>query len=122
MIKKYIKENEEQKENNDKKNTVEEIRDGYHKSEVNSGYIIANEAAGYASYALLFNPVTFVFGGIGLFGTSYISYNQFKKDCTEYFEQYKNHYEEYKYDSLSDCIETLISSIEYFEKIMKKLI
>ena len=121
MIKQYIKENEEQKANNDKKNTVEEIRDGYHKSEVNSGYIIANEAAGYASYALLFNPVTFVFGGIGLFGTSYISYNQFKKDCTEYFEQYKNHYEEYKYDSLSDCIETLISSIEYFEKIMKEL-
>ena len=121
IVRKYIKEKEEQKANIDKKNTVEEIRDGYHKKEVNSGYIVANEAAGYASYALLFNPITFVFGGIGIFGTSYISYKQFKKDCTEYFEQYKKHYEEYKYDSLSDCIDTLILSIEYFEKLIKEL-
>ena len=121
IVKQYMKEKEEQKANIDIKNTVEEIRDGYHKKEVNSGYIIANEAAGYASYALLFNPVTFIFGGIGLFGTSYISYNQFKKDCTEYFEQYKKHYEEYKYDSLSNCIDTLILSIEYFEKLIKEL-
>ena len=121
MINKYIQEKEAEKANMNKNNFVQEIRDGYHKSEVNSGFIIANEVVGYASYALLFNPVTFVLGGVGLVGSSYISYNQFKKDCTEYFEQYKNHYEEYKYESLIECINSLIISIDYFKDYLDDL-
>ena len=121
MINKYIQEKEAEKANLNKNNYVQEIRDGYHKSEVNSGFIIANEVVGYASYAFLFNPVTFVLGGVGLVGSSYISYNQFKKDCTEYFEQYKNHYEEYKYESLNECINSLIISIDYFKNYLDDL-
>ena len=121
MIKKYIEEKDAKKSNINKNNYVEQIRDGYHKTEVNTGLIFANEVVGYASYALLFNPVTFILGGVGLFGSSYISYSQFKKDCTEYFEQYKNHYEVYKYESLSECINSLIISIDFFKKYLSDL-
>jgi len=121
MMNKYKQEKEAEKANINKNNYVQEIRDGYHKSEVNSGFIIANEAIGYASYALLFNPVTFALGGVGMVGSSYISYSQFKKDCTEYFEQYKSHYEDYKYESLNDCINSLIISIDYFKKYLIEL-
>ena len=121
MLKKYIQEKDAQRGNKEKENYVEEIRDGYHKKEVNNRLIVANEVVGYASYAFLLNPITFVIGGIGIFGTSYISYSQFKTDCTEYFEQYKKHYEEYKYRSLIDCINSLIYGIEYFEKYLNNL-
>lgn len=117
MMKNFAKEKDAQKANQEKNNVVQEIRDNYHKTEVNTGLIFANEAVGLASYALLSNPITFVFGGLGLIGSSYISYNQFKKDCTEYFEQYRDHYEEYKYRSLCDCIESLILGIDYFQKL-----
>ena len=121
MLKKYIEEKEAQRGKNDKNDCVQKIRNSYHKTEVNSGLIVANEAVGYASYALLFNPITFLIGGVGIIGTSYISYNQFKTDCTEYFEKYKKHYEEYKYRSLTDCINSLIFAIEYLEKYINNM-
>ena len=120
MVKKFINEKETKRINNEKSNVVENIRDGYHKTEVNTGLIFANEVVGYSSYALLFNPITFAIGGVGLVGSSYISYKQFKKDCTEYFEHYKNHYEDYKYQNFSDCIKTLIEGINFLEKLVKK--
>ena len=48
-------------------------------------------------------------------GTSYVSYKQFEKDCTEYFEQYKKHYEEFKYYSLYNFINCIILGIDYLE-------
>ena len=121
ILKKYVQEKEEKKGKNNKKNCVEKIRNSYHKNEVNSGLIVANQAVGYASYALLFNPVTFLIGGVGIIGTSYVSYKQFKTDCTEYFEKYKKYYEEYKYRSLTDCINSLIFAIEYLEKYINNM-
>ena len=120
-LKQYVEEKDAQRANNQIKNCVAEIKDGYHQNEVKPGYIVANEVVGVVSYFLLLNPFTFVIGGTGLVGSSYISYKQFKKDCTEYFEQYKKHYEEYKYRSLYDCINSLIFSMDYFEKYLNNL-
>ena len=60
-------------------------------------------------------------GAAGVVGTSYVSYKQFKADCTEYFEQYKKHYEEYKYNSLFNFINSVLYAIRYLEDYIIKL-
>ena len=72
------------------KKKIHEIKKNYHESEVSSTWILANEAIGYISYICLFGgPIGICLGSIGVVGTSIVSYQQFKKDCTEYFEEYK---------------------------------
>ena len=119
---KYIEEKEKDKDNKEKEELWNEVRKEYHKGEVKSGWIVANEIAGYASYALFAaGPIGWCLGGAGLIGTSYISYKQFEKDCTEYYSQYKKHFEEYKYYSFINFIITIFIGIKYFEKYIFNL-
>ena len=119
---KYIEKKEKDKDNIEKEKLWNEVRKEYHKKEVKSGWIIANEIAGYASYALfLGGPVGWCLGSVGLIGTSYISYKQFEKDCTEYYEQYKKHFEENKYSSFINFIITIFIGIKYFEAYIDNL-
>ena len=101
---------------------MNQIKKDYNENEVNSTWIISNELVGIASFALLFGgPVLFSIGAVGVIGTSYISYNLFKKDCTEYFEQYKKHYEEYKYYSLYNFIISVLEGIVYMKEYINNL-
>jgi len=118
----YYEKKEIEKENKEKENLVNEIRKNYHKTEVNSTWIFTNEVMGIISYACLFGgPIGLTLGGAGLIGTSYVSYQQFKKDCTEYFEQYKKCYEENKYYSLLNFIISIQKGIEFFRKYLEDL-
>lgn len=119
---KYFEKKEAEKENKEKENLVNEIRKDYHEKEVNSTWIVANEVVGGISYICMFGgPIGIAIGGAGLVGTSYVSYKQFKKDCTEYFEQYKKHYEENKYYSLLNFIISIQKGIEYFRNYLEEL-
>ena len=60
-------------------------------------------------------PIEWCLRGARLIETSYTSYKQFENDCTEYYEQYKKHFEEYKYCSFINCIITIFIGIKYFE-------
>ena len=112
----YLEKMKSQKNNIDKENVLNEINQGCNANEVKSSWIIANEVAGYVSYICLFGgPILLPIGAIGVASTSYISYKQFEKDCTEYFEQYKNHYEEYKYYTLYHFINCILLGIGYLE-------
>jgi predicted GTPase len=118
----YYKNKEIEKENKEKNDVVNEIRKDYHEKEVNSTWIVANEIVGGISYVCMFGgPIGLALGGAGVIGTSYISYNQFKKDCTEYFEQYKKHYEENKYYSLLNFIISTQRGIEFFKNYLEEL-
>ena len=118
----YFDKKEKDKDNLDKAKILNEIKKDVNESEVSNTWILANEAIGYISYICLFGgPVGIVLGGIGIIGTSYVSYNQFKKDCTEYFEQYKKHFEENKYFSLYNFITSIIMGIQYFENYVINL-
>jgi hypothetical protein len=118
----YFEKKEIEKENKEKESLVKEIRNNYHETEVNSAWILTNEAVGVVSFACLFGgPIALTIGGAGLIGTSYVSYKQFKKDCTEYFEQYKKCYEENKYYSLLNFIISIQKGIEYFRKYLEDL-
>lgn len=122
MNRNYLEHIENKKEIEHKKIINKEIKKDYNANEVGSGWIIANEVAGTVSYACLFGgPVLMAIGAIGLTATSIVSYQQFKKDCTEYFEQYKKHYEEYKYFSLYNFIVSLLMGIEYLESYIISL-
>ena len=55
-------------------------------------------------------------GAVATAGTSYISYKQFKSDCEAYIDQYKKHYDEYKYLSLYHFINSVILIIKYLEE------
>ena len=118
----YFEKKEIEKENKVKESLVNEIRNNYHETEVNSTWIFTNEVVGAISFGCLFGgPIGIAIGGAGLIGTSYISYNQFKKDCTEYFEQYKKYYEENKYYSLLNFIISIQKGIEFFRKYLEDL-
>jgi hypothetical protein len=118
----YFEKKEIEKENKEKESLVKEIRNNYHETEVNSAWILTNEAVGVVSFACLFGgPIALTIGGAGLIGTSYVSYKQFKKDCTEYFEQYKKCYEENKYYSLLNFIISIQKGIEFFRKYLEDL-
>ena len=49
-----------------------------------------------------------------------MSYQQFKKDCTEYFEEYKKSFEENKYLSLYSFITSTLMGIQFFENYVRK--
>ena len=118
----YFEKKEIEKENKEKESLVNEIRNNYNKTEVNSTWIFTNEFVGGISFACLFGgPLAIAIGGAGLIGTSYVSYKQFKKDCTEYFEQYKKSYEENKYYSLLNFIASIQKGIEFFKKYLEDL-
>lgn len=118
----YFEKKENEKENEEKKALVNEIRKDYHENEVKSTWIVANEIAGGISYICMFGgPMGIVLGGAGVIGSSYISYKQFKKDCTEYFEQYKKHYEDFKYYSLLNFIISIQKGIEFFKNYLENL-
>ena len=118
----YYEKKEIEKENKEKESLVNEIRNNYHEREVSSTWIFTNEAVGTISYACLFGgPIGIAIGGAGLIGTSYVSYMQFKKDCTEYFENYKKSYEENKYYSLLNFIISIQKGIEFFRKYLEDL-
>ena len=112
----YYENKKKEKDNSNKKELIKEIRKDYHETEVSSAAIVANEVIGVVSYICLFEgPIGMTIGGVGIVGTSYISFNQFKKDCTEYFEQYKKHYEENKYLSLLNYVVSVQKGIQYFK-------
>ena len=112
----YYENKKKEKDNSNKKELIKEIRKDYHETEVSSAAIVANEVIGVVSYICLFGgPIGMTIGGVGIVGTSYISFNQFKKDCTEYFEQYKKHYEENKYLSLLNYVVSVQKGIQYFK-------
>ena len=112
----YYENKKKEKDNSNKKELIKEIRKDYHETEVSSAAIVANEVVGFVSYICLFGgPIGMTIGGVGIVGTSYISFNQFKKDCTEYFEQYKKHYEENKYLSLLNYVVSVQKGIQYFK-------
>ena len=112
----------EKKENEKKEGIVNEIKKDYNANEVNSTWIVSNEIAGLVCFSFLFGgPVLMAIGAAGVVGTSYVSYKQFKADCTEYFEQYKKHYEEYKYNSLFNFINSVLYAIRYLEDYIIKL-
>ena len=115
-MKPIMKTKKKEKDNSNKKELIKEIRKDYHETEVSSAAIVANEVIGVVSYICLFGgPIGMTIGGVGIVGTSYISFNQFKKDCTEYFEQYKKHYEENKYLSLLNYVVSVQKGIQYFK-------
>lgn len=119
---KYFEQEETKKENEEKKKLLNEIRRDYHENEVKSTWIFANELVGEISYICLFGgPIAITIGGLGIVGTSFISYKQFKKDCTEYFEQYKQHYEENKYYSLLNFVISIQKGIEFFRNYLEAL-
>ena len=66
-------------------------------------------------------PLGWCLEGIDLIGASYNSYKQFEKDCTEYYEEYKKHFEEYKYCSFINYIITILIGIKYFETYINNL-
>ena len=112
----YFEKIESEKEKKKQEKLVNEVQKDCIANEVSSSWIVANEVAGYVSYICLFGgPVLLPIGAIGVVGTSYVSYKQFEKDCTEYFEQYKKHYEEFKYYSLYHFINCIILGIDYLE-------
>ena len=118
----YFEKKEIEKENKEKENLVNEIRKNYHETEVNSTWIFTNEFVGTISFACLFGgPLSIAIGGAGFIGTSYISYKQFEKDCTEYFEAYKKSFEENKYYSLLNFIFSIQKGIEFFKKYLEDL-
>jgi len=118
----FIEKVENKKDISKKEVVMNQIKKDYNENEVNSTWIISNEVIGAVSFAFLFGgPVLFSIGAIGVVGTSYISYNLFKKDCTEYFEQYKKHYEEYKYQSLYNFIISVLNGIVYMKEYIKDL-
>ena len=119
---KYIEKKEIDKDNKEKQKFINEIKQDYYKKETKSKWIVANEIAGYASNLLfLGGPIGWCLGGVGLIGTSYISYNQFSKDCTEYYKQYKKHFEENKYYSFINFIITIFIGIKYFNTYINNL-
>ena len=116
MTREYMEKLEASKKKEGENAITDKIEKDINANEVNSTWILANEAAGYMSYICLFGgPVLLPIGIIGMAGTSYVSYKQFKKDCTEYLEQYKKNYEEFKYCSLYNFICSIILGIEYLE-------
>ena len=118
----YLENLENKKENEKREEVQNEIIKDYKANEVHSGWILANEAFGGVSFICLFGgPVLMSLGAIGLSASSIASYNQFKKDCTEYFEQYKKHYEEYKYYSLYNFIVSMLLGINYLETYIASL-
>ena len=116
MTREYMEKLEASKKKDKNEQITDKIEKDIYANEVNSTWIFANEAAGFVSYLCLFGgPVLFPIGLIGVAGTSYVSYQQFKTDCTEYLEQYKKNYEEFKYHSLYNFICSIILGIEYLE-------
>ena len=80
-----------------------------------------NAQASLLSYICLFGgPIGICLGSIGVVSTSIISYQQFKKDCTEYFEEYKKSFEENKYLSLYSFITSTLMGIQFFENYVRK--
>ena len=118
----YFEQKQKDKDQLENEKLLKEIQKSYHESEVSNTWILANEAAGYISYIFLFGgPIAICLGSIGLVGTSIVSYQQFKADCTEYFEEYKKHFEENKYLSLFNFITSTLMGIQFFENYVLKL-
>ena len=117
----YFEQKEKDKNQLENEKKIHEIKKNYHESEVSSTWILANEAIGYISYICLFGgPIGICLGSIGVVGTSIVSYQQFKKDCTEYFEEYKKSFEENKYLSLYSFIASTLMGIQFFENYVRK--
>jgi len=112
----YIEQKEKEKDKLQKEMQINEITKDIKEAEVSSGWILANGVVNCASVLCLFGgPVSVTIGGVGIVGTQIISYQQYKKDCTEIFEQYKKHFEKNKYLSLFNFIASLLIGINYIE-------
>ena len=86
---------------------------------VSNEKIIANGAFGVISVvALSSGPIGLAIGDAGLVASSYISYKQYESDCTAIFEEFKNKYEENKYNSLYNFINVVLSGINYFQEFL----
>ena len=108
------KKNEEEEEK--KKKELKEIEAMISANGVSNRKIIANGAFGVISIAALSTgPIGLAIGGAGLLASSYISYKQYESDCTAIFEEFKNKYEENKYNSLYNFINVVLSGINYFQ-------
>ena len=99
-----------------KEKEMNEISRDIKNNEVSSGWILVNGVVNYVSVLCPFGgPVSMALGGAGIIGTQIVSFQQYKRDCTQFFEQYKKHFEENKYLSLFNFITSLLLGIQYIE-------
>ena len=116
----YIEQKEKEQDKLRKESQINEISKDIREKEVSSGWILANGVVNYASVMCLFGgPISAVIGGVGIVGTQYISYQQYKEDCLQIFEQYRTHFEKNKYLSLFNFIATLLLGINYIEDYIR---
>ena len=112
----YLEKKEKAEDKMKKEKEMSEISKDIKNNEVSSGWILVNGVVNYVSVLCLFGgPVSMAIGGAGIIGTQIVSFQQYKKDCFQFFEQYKKHFEENKYLSLFNFITSLLLGIQYIE-------